>query len=215
MVFHEPYKGKLLACVLRRINWSSNRILFYLLPLKGSLYSLKLIWSDIISSRSWFLIYSSIAFLISYYSINIKFSTPEMSVSILILQVWKSFKYHKTTYPTKLETLIFSGISTNRCIWSTQACTSIIVTPFHSQSCLNIFPISFFNWPYISFLLNLGAKTIWYLQLYFVCDKLLLSIIWILLLSIKIGCEPFLIIDKRSFFIYSPLKLLWTYLHSR
>lgn len=151
MVFHEPYKGKLLACVLRRINWSSNRILFYLLPLKGSLYSLKLIWSDIISSRSWFLIYSSIAFLISYYSINIKFSTPEMSVSILILQVWKSFKYHKTTYPTKLETLIFSGISTNICIWSTQACTSIIVTPFHSQSCLNIFPISFFNWPYSLF----------------------------------------------------------------
>ena len=43
VVFHEPYKGKLLACVLRRINWSSSRILFYLLPLKGSLYSLKLI----------------------------------------------------------------------------------------------------------------------------------------------------------------------------
>ena len=80
-----------------------------------------------------------------------------------------------------------------------QAWASIIVTHFQSQSCLNIFHISFFNCPYISFLLNLGAKTIWYLQLYFVCDKLLLSIIWILILSIKFGCEPFLIIDKRSF----------------
>ena len=45
VVFHKP--------CLNTHECFSSRILFYLLPLKGSLYSLKLIWSVIISSRSW------------------------------------------------------------------------------------------------------------------------------------------------------------------
>ena len=48
--------------------------------------------------------------------------------------------------------------------------------PFLSHKSLNIFPISAFNFPYISALLNFGAKTIWYLQFQLVCDKLSLFI---------------------------------------
>ena len=53
-----------------------------------------------------------------------------------------------------------------------------ISTPFLLHSILKIFAISCFIFLYATFLLYLGAKTIWYLHFHFVCDKLLISI-WI------------------------------------
>ncbi|MGG5460927.1 ATP-binding cassette domain-containing protein [Clostridium sp. B9] len=41
--FLSPIRACYLRCVLRRLNWSASRILLYLLPLKGSIYSFILI----------------------------------------------------------------------------------------------------------------------------------------------------------------------------
>ena len=50
-------------------------------------------------------------------------------------------------------------------------------TPFHSHSCLSIFPIATRFSQKNTFLLYFGANTIWYLQFHFVCDKLCMSFI--------------------------------------
>ena len=72
--------------------------------------------------------------------------------------------------------LIYGGILTSICMWSTHASASIISTPFCSHSFRNISPISFFNVPYISFLRYFGANTIWYWHLYFEWAVLLISL---------------------------------------
>ena len=54
------------------------------------------------------------------------------------------------------------GLKTDNNIWSGHASASIICTFFCSHNFRSICPISFFSFPYISFLLNFGAKTIWY-----------------------------------------------------
>ena len=47
---------------------------------------------------------------------------------------------------------------------------------FCSNNFRSICPISFFSFPYISFLLNFGAKTIWYWHLYLLWAELLISL---------------------------------------
>lgn len=63
-------------------------------------------------------------------------------------------------YPTKLETLKLGGIFTSICTWSGHISASTISTPFLLHSILKIFAISCFIFPYATFLLYFGAKTI-------------------------------------------------------
>ena len=64
-------------------------------------------------------------------------------------------------------------------MWSGHTSASMIRTPFHSQSCRSIFPISALFSQKNTFLRYFGANTIWYLQFHFVCDKLFTSFILI------------------------------------
>lgn len=74
-------------------------------------------------------------------------------------------------------TLNLGDMLTSICMWSGHALTSIISTPFLSHhNNLSILPISAFIYPYIICLLNFGAKTMWYLQIHLLCDKLSMSI---------------------------------------
>lgn len=79
-------------------------------------------------------------------------------------------------YPMNCATLRYGGIDTKRCIWSLHASASMISTPFYSHNFLMISPISFFSFPYTSFLLYFGAKTIWYWHLYVECDNVFISL---------------------------------------
>lgn len=65
---------------------------------------------------------------------------------------------------------------TSICMWSGQACASIISTPFWLHSYLSISPTSLLIFPYTSFRLYFGAKTIWYWHLYFECALLFISL---------------------------------------
>ena len=69
-------------------------------------------------------------------------------------------------YPINCDTLRYGGMHTSIWIWSGHASASIISTFFCSHSFLSISPMSCLSFPYISFLLNFGAKTIWYWHLY-------------------------------------------------
>jgi len=94
------------------------------------------------------------------------------------METWKKRIHDDSNgldYPINSDTLIFGGISTSIWIWSGHASACIIWTSFRLHNILNIFAMSCFNSPYITFLRNFGAKTIWYLQFHVVCDKLLLS----------------------------------------
>lgn len=79
-------------------------------------------------------------------------------------------------YPINCAILMCGGILTSICIWSGHASASIICTSFCSHNFRSICPISFFSFPYISFLLNFGAKTIWYWHLYLLWAELLISL---------------------------------------
>ena len=63
-------------------------------------------------------------------------------------------------YPRNCAILMCGGILTSICIWSGHASASIICTFFCSHNFRSICPISFFSFPYISFLLNFGANAI-------------------------------------------------------
>ena len=101
---------------------------------------------------------------------------------------------------------MLGGISTNMCTWSGHISASTIFTPFLLHNILKISAISCLIFPYATFLLYFGAKTIWYLQFHFVCDKLLLSI-WIPPVYISAVGEPTLIIPPEVFFC--KLKQCW------
>ena len=88
---------------------------------------------------------------------------------------------------------MYGGILTNICIWSTHASASIISAFFCSHSFRSISPISFLNFPYITFLRYFGANTIWYWHLYFECAKLFIS-----LLSFFHAIKPPCILVMRS-----------------
>ena len=69
-------------------------------------------------------------------------------------------------------------------------------------SCLSIFPMSAFSFPYIAILLYFGANTMWYWHLHLLCDKLCMSVILTHLLCILITVgEPVLIILGGAFYL--------------
>ena len=111
-------------------------------PVNGSIYSLSIIWSYSISSFNWFWIYSCIFFAFlptvsTWYPRHPKYLFPYLYFKFTclsnIINVLFPFRY-----PTKLDTLILGGNSASICTWSGQFSASIIFTPFHLHSVLNI-----------------------------------------------------------------------------
>ena len=91
-----------------------------------------------------------------------------------------SFKYHQGAFSlsvshkirhTHFRQYFHRHVYMIRTISASTICTSLRL-----HNMLKIFAISCLSSPYIIFLLNFGAKTIWYLQFHVVCDKLFLSI---------------------------------------
>ena len=98
-----PLKGVLK--VYHRITTTGSRLkrlfsfaYFLLLPVNGSIYSFREIWSLIKSSSSWFQIYSSIIFAFFPTCIHKIPSTPKISTPILVFQIRMSVEYHQRTF---------------------------------------------------------------------------------------------------------------------
>ena len=151
-------------------------------PLKGSLYSLVDRLSSIMSSFSWFLMYS---FTVSVFNPTVDTKYPFAQKFLLPYLYFKFACFSKIInddfpfkYPMKFDTAILGGIFTSIWMWSLHACASTISTPLYLHSCLIIFPMSNLNLPYISFLLYFGINTIWYLQFQRVCYKLESSLVF-------------------------------------
>lgn len=168
-VFTLPYKGFNHTTTLKGHQKRLTTAIFTLAyPLKGSLYSLVDRLSSIISSFSWFLMYS---FTVSVFNPTVDTKYP-FAQKFLLPYLYFKFACLSNIinddlplrYPMKFDTAIFGGILTSIWIWSIHACASIISTPLYSHNWRRITPISFLNLPYISFLLYLGINTIWYLQ---------------------------------------------------
>ena len=94
--------------------------------------------------------------------------------------------------------LIFGGIDTYMWTWSAHTAPYISSIPSIWHKCLMISTRSLRTLPYITFRLYFGINTIWYLQLNFVCDKLLSSIFGYLPVY-EVGCQTFSIIPRRFF----------------
>ena len=93
------------------------------------------------------------------------------------------------------------GIVTSIWIWSRRHSTSIISTFFLLHKSHRILSTSAFIRPYIICLLYFGAKTIWYLHLHVLCDKLITSFIDIEPLMLKCcGCQTNFILSLGGFF---------------
>ena len=84
---------------------------------------------------------------VSAYRIHIVASTPKFLEPYLYLRFACLSKIIRLLfplrYPINCATLIYGGILTNICTWSTQASACMISTPFCSHSFRNITPISF------------------------------------------------------------------------
>ena len=114
---------------------------------------------------------------ISSHCIYIISSTPKMSVSYLYFRLACLSNIINELFPFKYpiicDTEYFGDISTSMCTWSGHSSASIMFIPFLYHNS----PMSFLNCLYITCLLYFCAKTIWYLHLQLVCDKVFLSMI--------------------------------------
>ena len=121
----------------------------YLLPLKGSTYSLILSLSIIWSSFSCSLIYFCIVAVfnptvLTYYPSaqkclfpNLYFKFACLSNIIIALLPFR--------YPITCDILYFGGIDSSKCMWSDIICPSIISIPFHLHKSFIIFCMSALN----------------------------------------------------------------------
>ena len=166
-----PLKGVLK--VYHRITTTGSRLkrlfsfaYFLLLPVNGSIYSFREIWSLIKSSSSWFQIYSSIIFAFfptvsTKYPRHQKFRLPYLYFKFACLSNIISALL-LLSLPINCDTLIYGGILTRRCMWSGHASPSIISTFISLHNFLIISMISWRTVLYITFLRYFGANTTWY-----------------------------------------------------